>query len=134
MSASSILAAPTEAQVARSKSFSSSSVSIGLIHRADFFGVDRRDILGIGALVDSLPIVGPALKPLMDALGFTTDAGSQSLIAVDPDQLSEIHEAIAQASSVLIAGLPNITLPIQPPVAVTGSAGVLPTAGSRWIR
>lgn len=86
----------------------------------------RRDVLGIGALLEGLPVVGPVLTPLVDALGLGPDhSKAESMVALDPNsdkaqQLQKIQEAVAQVSQAITSALPNVSaiLPVQPPVSV----------------
>ncbi|KAF7969009.1 hypothetical protein HWV62_20900 [Athelia sp. TMB] len=90
---------------------------------------DRRDILGVGALLTSLPVVGPALVPLIDALGLGSDhPPSKAMFAenITEDQAQAVQEAIAQASAAITSQLGAATALLPVPVPVALPTGLIP--------
>jgi hypothetical protein len=74
-------------------------------------------------LVESLPVVGPVLGPVFDALGLHHKEGGASAASVlDVEDMAQVEQAVAKASSVINAKLGTATqlLPIPLPTAVLG--------------
>ncbi|KAH9837391.1 uncharacterized protein C8Q71DRAFT_757991 [Rhodofomes roseus] len=82
--------------------------------------------LDLGAVLSGVPILGPALAPLLPALepifaalglGAAANGGPSALLALTPGQVGQVQQAVAQA--ILSAGPANVTgitasLPVPP--------------------
>ncbi|TFY71808.1 hypothetical protein EVG20_g1197 [Dentipellis fragilis] len=109
-------------------------------------GIQRRQLLNLGAALEGLPIVGPALKPVVDLLGLGGD-NPAAVASLPADKLAVAQSVVNTAAAniqaavkgaaanvplpVPAAGLPTPPAPLSPPQSGSSTSSAPSTSSGQ---